>query len=356
MGRNEHKGGGTTTEPEGGSAAELPRPRGSSDSKGRKAAKSAPAAAGRTAGDRTAGDLLLDHLTAEAAEFLAQAPRVREGADDSAHRMRVAARRMRSSLRTCALLVDEASARALSTELRWMADCLAGERDNEVLLARLLDALDTLPVRSGTPRARAAVERRLRGGLAAGHTAAIRALDSADFAALAEQLAAPRLGLTFTGKAAQPVGTVVPKLAAAAFRKLAKGADALPLAQASVPYAHPVPLSGEDDEAWHRVRILGKRARYAADLAAPEFGAPAKDLAKRMKTVTESLGTHQDAALAADVVRELALSPRLGGAAAFVLGELYTVQRFAVAEARYTFATLWPALRARLDEVARWGG
>ena len=123
----------------------------------------------------------------------------------------------------------------------------------------------------------------------------------------------------------------------------------------SPPSHAPVPLSGDDDEAWHRVRILGKRARYAADLCAPEFGPPAKDLAKRMKAVTESLGTHQDAALAAQVARELALSPRLGGAAAFVLGELYTVQRFAVAEARFTFASLWPSLRGRLDEVEQWG-
>ncbi|WP_436786093.1 CHAD domain-containing protein [Yinghuangia sp. YIM S10712] len=354
MGRSERrKNGGVTADDEGRAAAKLPRPRDDSDAPPRRAPETdaAPSASGRTA-----GDVLLDHLTAEAAEFLAQAPRVRDGGEDSAHRMRVAARRMRSSLRTCAPLVEAASAEALSTELRWMADCLAGERDNEVLLARLLDALDRLPVRSGTPRARAAVERRLRGGLAGGHDAALRALDSADFAALAEQLAKPRLGLTFAGKAAQPVGRVVPKLAAAAFRKLAKGADALPLAEAAVPYAQPVPLSGEDDEAWHRVRILGKRARYAADLAAPEFGPPAKDLAKRMKAVTESLGTHQDAALAADVARELALSPRMGGAAAFVLGELYTVQRFAVAEARHSFATVWPTLRGRLDEVARWGG
>ncbi|UGQ14924.1 CHAD domain-containing protein [Yinghuangia sp. ASG 101] len=353
MGRSERKGGGTATDGKDGAAADVPGPRASSDKRagGKRAPKAAPPPPARTA-----GDVLLDHLTAEAAEFLAQAPRVREGGEDSAHRMRVAARRMRSSLRTCAPLVDAEPAGALADELRWMADCLAGERDNEVLLARLLDALDTLPVRSGSARARAAVERRLRGGLATGHTAALRALDSADFAALAEQLAAPRLGLTFTARAAQPVGTAVPRLAAAAFRKLAKGADALPLAQASVPYAHPVPLSGEDDEAWHRVRILGKRARYAADLAAPEFGAPAKDLAKRMKAVTESLGTHQDAALAAEVVRELALSPRLGGSAAFVLGELYTVQRFAVAEARHTFAGVWPALRVRLDEVDRWGG
>jgi CHAD domain-containing protein len=285
-----------------------------------------------------------------------QAPRVRDGAEDSAHQMRVAARRMRSALRTCAPLVGAESAESLAVELRWAADCLAGERDNEVLLERLLAALDTMPARSGTPRARAAVERRLRTGLTTGHTTALRALDSADFLALSARLAEPGLGLRLTAKAAKPAAEVVPALAARTFRRLARGADALPLREAAVPYAHPTPLSGADDEAWHRVRILGKRARYAADMCVPEFGAPAKDLAKSMKAVTESLGTHQDAALAADVARELALSPRLGGAAAFVLGELYTVQRFAVAEARQHFATVWPDLRGRLDEVERWGG
>ncbi|MCF2526854.1 CHAD domain-containing protein [Yinghuangia soli] len=305
---------------------------------------------------RTAGDVLLDHLRGEAAAFLAQEPRVRESAEDSAHQMRVAARRMRSALRTCKPLLAPGPADALAMELRWAADSLAGERDNEVLLERLLAGIGQLPVRSGTPRARAALERRLRGGLTAGHTTALRALDSADFGLLAAQLAAPDLGLELTGKAGRAAADSVPALAAKTFGRLADGADALPLAAAGVAYAHPVPLSGEDDEAWHRVRILGKRARYAADMCVPEFGAPAKDLAKRMKAVTESLGTHQDAALAAEVARDLAVSPRIGGAAAFVLGELYVLQRFAVAEARYTFATLWPGLRDRLGEVSRWGG
>ncbi|MGW0664644.1 CHAD domain-containing protein [Streptodolium elevatio] len=354
-------------------AARLPRPRSDPDAPPRadtepaiaEPAVTEPAVAGPAAVEppfapvsfppRTAGDVLLDHLRAEAAEFLAQAPRVREGGEDAAHRMRVAARRMRSALRTCKSLVEPGPAQALSLELRWAADSLAGERDNEVLLERLLAAFETLPARSGTPRARAAVERRLRGGLASGHTTALRAIDSPDFGTLGEQLSEPGLGLEFTRQAARPAAKTVPRLAAKAFRTLATGAEALPLAHAAVAYNTPVPLSGEDDEAWHRVRILGKRARYAADLCAPEFGASAKSLAKRMKAVTESLGTHQDAALAAEVVRELALSPRLGGAAAFVLGELYTVQRFAVAEARFTFASVWPPLRDRLDEVELWG-
>ncbi|MDI2131736.1 CHAD domain-containing protein [Yinghuangia seranimata] len=304
---------------------------------------------------RTARDVLLDHLRGEVSAFMAEVPRVREHGEDSAHQMRVAARRMRSALRTCQPLLEPEAAQALAVDLRWAADCLAGERDNEVLLERLVGALEQLPVRSGTPRARSAVERRLRGGLAAGHTTALRALDSADFATLVDRLAEPELGLGFTAEADGPAAVVVPALAAKTFRRLARGAAGLPLAEAAVPYAHPVPLSGEDDEAWHRVRILGKRARYAADMCVPEFGAPAKSLAKRMKEVTESLGTHQDAALAAEVARELALSPRIGGAAAFVLGELFTVQRFAVAEARLTFATVWPTLRDRLDEVERWG-
>lgn len=338
-------------------AARLPRPRSDPDAAPRAdpPPADAPTPAPASVPPRTAGDVLLDHLRAEAAEFLAQAPRVRDGGDDAAHRMRVAARRMRSALRTCKPLVEPGPAQALSLELRWAADSLAGERDNEVLLERLLAAFEVLPARSGTPRARAAVERRLRGGLSSGHAAALRAIDSPDFATLGAQLSEPGLGLEFTRQAARPAAKAVPRLAAKAFRILATGADALPLAHAADPYHSPVPLSGEDDEAWHRVRILGKRARYAADLCAPEFGAPAKSLAKRMKAVTESLGTHQDAALAAEVVRDLALSPRLGGAAAFVLGELYTVQRFAVAEARFTFASMWPPLRDRLDEVEQWG-
>ncbi|MGA4540800.1 CHAD domain-containing protein [Uniformispora flossi] len=359
MGRSERrtKADGGTADP-GGTAAEpqVPRPRAHKD--GTDAGTTGTTGkAGKRGGTkvRTAGDVLMDHLSGEAAAFLDQAPRLRDGGEDAAHQMRVAARRMRSALRTCTSLVDPDPAAALSADLRWAADCLSGERDNEVLLARLLDGIDQLPPRPGTPRARGAIERRLRSGLAAGHTTALRTLDSPDFSQLAARLAEPRLRLTLTAQAAEPAAQAVPALAAKAFGKLAKQAAKLPLDAAAVPYGHPVPLADDDDHAWHRVRILGKRARYAADLCVPEFGAPAKRLAKRMKAVTESLGTHQDAALAAAVARDLAASPRLGGAAAFVLGELHVLQRFAIAEARYTFATLWPELRDGLDEVERWG-
>lgn len=365
MGRSERRTGadGGTTDPDGKAAEpQVPRPRAHKDGMdGGRAGKAAGTKAGKRAGSkggtnvRTAGDVLMDHLSGEAAAFLDHAPRLREGGEDAAHQMRVAARRMRSALRTCRPLIEPDPAEALSADLRWAADCLAGERDNEVLLARLLDGLDRLPPRPGTPRARGAIERRLRGGLAAGHTTALRTLDSPDFSRLAARLAEPGLRLTLTAHAAEPAAEAVPALAAKAFGKLAKKADKLPLEAAAVPYGHPVPLSDDEDGAWHRVRILGKRARYAADLCAPEFGGPAKRLAKRMKAVTESLGTHQDAALAAAVARDLAVSPRLGGSAAFVLGELHVLERFAVAEARYTFATLWPELRGGLGEVERWG-
>ncbi|MFE3204141.1 CHAD domain-containing protein [Embleya sp. NPDC059237] len=308
--------------------------------------------------DTSAGEILLAHLVGEAGAFIDQLPRLGAGEEDAAHQARVAARRIRSALATCAPLLDPEPATRLRTRLREAADALAGERDSEVLLDRLLADLDALPERPGTVRARALAERRLRGDLGSGRARALAALDSGLFTTLSAELVEPALGLTFTERAADPGAEVVPKLVARTLRRLDRAADALPLVAAGVPYPAPVdapgfsPYAGTDDEAWHRVRILAKRARYAADMCVPAFGAPAARLARRLKAVTEVLGIHQDACIAAGAVAELAATPRIGGPASFVLGELYARERWAATAQRHAFTRVWPGAYAH--DVRSW--
>ena len=65
-------------------------------------------------------------------------PLIRSGDDpDAVHDFRVAARRMRSVLKSTRALFDEDWLKALRDELRWIAGELAAARDLDVLLARL---------------------------------------------------------------------------------------------------------------------------------------------------------------------------------------------------------------------------
>ncbi|MEV5711543.1 CHAD domain-containing protein, partial [Actinoallomurus sp. NPDC052274] len=95
----------------------------------------------------TAGDVLVTYLGKHFAKMLAHDPLVRlaDHDDDSVHKMRVAARRMRSLLRTHRRLIEPAHAAGLETELKWLADALGEVRDLEVLRARFEQRLARLP-------------------------------------------------------------------------------------------------------------------------------------------------------------------------------------------------------------------
>ena len=61
------------------------------------------------------------------------------------HRTRVAARRLRSTLRVFGDVFDESAAGELNKELVWYADLLGQVRDREVLSSRLADLVAALP-------------------------------------------------------------------------------------------------------------------------------------------------------------------------------------------------------------------
>jgi CHAD domain-containing protein len=104
----------------------------------------------------------------------------------------------------------------------------------------------------------------------------------------------------------------VRKLAAAEFKKLERAIKTL----------DPVPSDSE----LHRLRVRGKRARYAGELAEAVVGKKAGRFVDRAKNVQDVLGEHQDAVVGDERIRELALSqsnPQL----ALVAGRLVERQR-----------------------------
>jgi CHAD domain-containing protein len=97
------------------------------------------------------------------------------------------------------------------------------------------------------------------------------------------------------------------------------------------------------DEELHRSRILGKRARYAAELASPELGKASRRFLVRAKALQDVLGAHQDAIVAEARLRGL-LAEAPSSGAAFAAGRLVERERQRRREARGQLPKAWRAL------------
>jgi CHAD domain-containing protein len=246
-------------------------------------------------------------------EILAHDPGTRLGSDPEAlHKLRVAVRRLRAFLRVARPILDREWTDELRAELQWLGRSLGGVRDHDVLLIHIRAQVDTLP-----PGDRAVL------GLV---VAGVEREHEAARAEMLEALSSPRylelLGrIELAGEAPHWNGArrSVRKLARREFRKLGRAMKALGLEPS--------------DAELHRLRVRGKRARYAGELAEAAVGKKARRFVARAKQLQDLLGEHQDAVVADERLRELVLSknnPQL----ALVAGRLVEHQRERMLRAR----------------------
>jgi len=259
--------------------------------------------------------------------FMAQDPRLRRSEPDSVHQMRVAARRLRSALKTFAALVDEGWAKSLREELAWVADSLGYARDGEVLLARLHRELDRLPPELVLGQTRARIDAQVGGNLVTARATAAETLRTERYIALVDRLVDAAWDPLTTRRAEDRADEVLREAVDASWQRLARKASALS-------------KRGANDDDWHEARITAKQVRYAAEAVTPFFGKPAKGLAACAENIQELLGEHQDAVVAASTLRRLATAPR-AGSTAFTLGLMYARQQDAIARARKQFPSIW---------------
>jgi len=243
-------------------------------------------------------------------EMLAHDPGARLGEEPEAvHKFRVAIRRLRSVLRSARPMVDRAWSDRLRAELDWLAQALGRVRDLDVLLTELEEEVADLP---DDREAGELLLTKLRSKRAAAQHELVETLSSDRYATLlarVEQAAAePRL-----------VGDEVPveELARKDFKRFDRAASKLGSAPSS--------------ESLHDVRIRAKRARYAAEVAEPLVGKPARRFVSQAKTFQDVAGEHQDAVVAERTLRGLVRAePQL----TFVAGRLVERQRERSAQAR----------------------
>jgi CHAD domain-containing protein len=271
-------------------------------------------------------ELLRGFFREQYARLLAHDPGVRLGSSPrDLHQLRVAARRLRSVLKTAAPVLDQGWVERLREELSWLGGELGPARDLDVLLDHLREEVGTLSPRDR--RALRPVLKKLESERETAQERVLTALRSERYLGLLASLegasAAPPAGDT---------GASLEDAARAEFDRLRKAMAAL--------------NDSPSDEALHRARIKGKRARYAAELLEPARGKAMTRLVERAKQFQDVAGEHQDAVVAEGRIRDLAAGSR--APAALAAGILVGRQ---VARRRRASAAL-PKAWARLDEAA----
>ncbi len=267
---------------------------------------------GKTAatGAGSSRELLAAYLRAQIDELRAREPGARIDSPDAVHRMRVACRRLRSSLATFGPLFTGSQAQHLRAELQWLGSVLGDVRDVEVMRAHLHLTVAILTVDADLAEVLADLDLELAERHSRAHQRLIEALNRPRYAALLAALAAFVTDPPWDAKA----GTrhTLPGLVGRACARVDRAATA---AEGTLDIGGPE---------LHEVRKAAKRARYAAEVAAPSAGSAALGLARRMEELQELLGHHQDSLMARALLDDLA--SRLSEHHAFALGLLTGVE------------------------------
>jgi CHAD domain-containing protein len=265
---------------------------------------------------------LREMLEAQRLSLVTHDPGVRVGEDpENLHQHRVAARRTRAFVRSTRSYLDPAWQRSLTDALRRLGDATGPVRDLDVALAHLRPELEALDETDHL--AKAMILERLEEELTQRRGRLLEELNGSDYRSLLVRL-------RFPPRLAEGVEDVpLEKLARKEFKRLAKLVGRLG--------------KQPDEEKIHRLRIALKRARYAAELAAPK-GAVRKRFLADARVLQDLLGEHQDAVVAEQRLRGAAVGD-VPTAAAFAAGRLAERQRRRRERVQERLPAAWKRLR-----------
>ncbi len=228
----------------------------------------------------TVGELVAAYVAAQCDVLASNDVGIRTGTP-AVHKTRVAARRLRSTLRIFSDVFDAAAAEELDNELQWYADLLGQVRDRDILSSRLTHQIAELP----KEQVRGQVERKIIETLAAERQQAVnrlnRGMRTARYKHLVQLLRGWRAAPPFTEAAAEDITAAikyVEKAKQTADKRLRK--------------------AGDEIEKLHRARKAMKRARYAAELVEPA-DSQMKSIEREAEELQTILGEHQDATVSA---------------------------------------------------------
>jgi CHAD domain-containing protein len=267
----------------------------------------------------SAASVVGEYVRAQRDTLIAYDPRVRRDEPDAVHKMRVATRRLRSTLKSFRPLWDRAATDHLRAELKWLAEVLGKVRDAEVMASRLQRSLDRLPPELVVGPVAARLTGGLRAQAAKDHRSLVTALNGRRYAALLDELDA-LLAAAPTEHGLRPAATYVPHRVR---RTVATVNKLLDTAEKAAPDA---PAGLNRDTALHEARKSAKQSRYAAEAAAPVGGDGAAALATAMEGLQELLGDQHDSVVTRELLRTVAMRAYGAGENAFTYGLLHAAE------------------------------
>lgn len=265
---------------------------------------------------------LREMLERQRIALLTHDPGVRLGDDpENLHQHRVAARRTRAFLRTSRKYLDPEWRRGITDALQELGEATGPVRDLDVVLDHLREELAGLD--ETEQAAKELILQRLYHEREQGRRRLLEALDDRRYRILLARLRVPP--------------------------RLADGVEDVPLeSQARKEFRRLARVVGRlgkrpDEETLHRLRIALKRARYAAELAAPK-GAVRKRFLADARVLQDLLGEHQDAVVVERRLRTVAVDD-VRTAAAFAAGRIAERQRRRRERVHERLPPAWKRLR-----------
>ncbi len=286
---------------------------------------------------RSAAELVKSACSESSAALLKHHTRAMLFQAEPIHQMRVGTRRLRAILRVFGDILDAPWALELESELRWIAQLLGTVRDIDVLRSRLRAS-----VKQQDSEERAAfriAEKMLGKRYRDAKSAMLEGLNSERYTALLERLREGQLAPQVTIEANAPAIEVLLPLLNRAWKKLSRAADQL--------------KRSDEAPAYHRVRKMGKRIRYALELLCNDFSEKDRQhvlrFIDRMKKLQDTLGELQDAEVASRTISIIAhqANNHYEG-----FRELVNVQQRLEVKARRKFPKSWKA--ARKEGSKKW--
>jgi CHAD domain-containing protein len=275
--------------------------------------------------EESAGAFLHATLSDQVAGLQAADVMLRTEQPDAVHQVRVAARRLRSTLAAFHPLMDETTVRRLRDELSWLGGQLAEARDAEVALEHLRALVKAEPEELVLGPVAARLQQAELRDVPAGVDRAHRTLSEPRYLRLLDDLHAFLASPPFTPGAEEPLRPVLRDTTQRSVKRLRRRMKAARQAEGHA-----------RTEALHGVRKAAKRARYAAEVGSGEL-AHVKALARSAKWVQQVLGELQDTVVTREQCRRLGLAAFAAGENAFTYGLLHGLEQGRAARAEAEF-------------------
>ncbi|CCH85507.1 Conserved protein of unknown function; putative CHAD domain [Modestobacter italicus] len=299
--------------------------------KGKKGKKRKGAERGATS-SAPAGEVLRAALQLQVRSLQDADLMVRTGQPDGVHQVRVACRRLRSTLAAYRPVLDRAQTDPLREELAVVGTALSPTRDAEVALGHLRELVAAEPGELVLGPVAARLQQAALADQRTGEVDARKALTSDAYLQLRDDLDALVAEPPLTEAAARPADEVLREIVAHTGKRLR---HAVAAAQDSY-----------HDEALHEVRKAAKRVRYTAESAVPVLGEPVRRLVGALKGVQEVLGDRQDTFVTRPLCTQLGLQAFAAGENAWTWGRLHALEQARCEQAEREFWQRWPALEA----------